>query len=98
MRTLDVLGRVVPAPPGRVLDVGGGPGTYASELSARGYEVVLIDSVPLHLEQARSLSAAGPGAFEVREGDARHLLRRVESEPQLLGASSHLLAVATRST
>ncbi len=73
VRTLDVIERVVPAPPGRVLDVGGGPGTYASGLSARGYEVVLVDPVPLHLEQARALSQSGPGAFEVREGDARSL-------------------------
>lgn len=73
VRTLDVLERAVPAPPGRVLDVGGGPGTYASELSERGYEVVLVDPVPLHLEQARTLSRSGPAAFEVREGDARSL-------------------------
>lgn len=73
VRTLDVLERSAPSPPARVLDVGGGPGTYASMLSAQGYDVSLLDPVPLHGEQARAMSAVGDTPFEVLLGDARSL-------------------------
>jgi protein-L-isoaspartate O-methyltransferase len=49
-----LLDRLLPAPPARVLDVGGASGVYASWLSERGYQVHLIDPVPLHREQAMS--------------------------------------------
>ena len=49
-RTLDVLERVLPPAPARVLDVGDGPGPYAVWLAARGYDVHLIDPAPLHVE------------------------------------------------
>lgn len=67
IRTLDLLERLLPPAPARVYDVGGGPGAYAAALGERGYEVVLLDPVPLHIEQAR---AAGVDAVE---GDARRL-------------------------
>lgn len=44
---------VLPAPPSRVLDVGGGTGVHARRLVARGYRVHLIDVVPDHVDQAR---------------------------------------------
>ncbi len=53
VRSLELLDRLLPAPPARVLDVGGGPGTYAAPLARRGYQVQLVDPVPLHVEQAR---------------------------------------------
>jgi 2-polyprenyl-3-methyl-5-hydroxy-6-metoxy-1,4-benzoquinol methylase len=68
LRTRVLLERFLPAPPARVLDVGGGSGVYASWLSSRGYQVHLIDPVPLHLEQARA-----DGRFSVAPGDARSL-------------------------
>jgi SAM-dependent methyltransferase len=68
LRTQVLLERFLPAPPARVLDVGGASGTYASWLSDRGYQVHLIDPVPLHLEQARA-----DGRFTVAPGDARSL-------------------------
>ena len=52
-RTLDVFRRTLPAPPATILDVGGGPGVYACRLAAQGYEVHLIDPVPMHIQQAR---------------------------------------------
>ncbi|SEK57199.1 class I SAM-dependent methyltransferase [Nonomuraea pusilla] len=67
-RTQDVLRRVLPAPPARVLDVGGGTGVHAEWLTADGYEVELLDPVPLHVELASRL----PGVT-AREGDAREL-------------------------
>ncbi|HEY6785838.1 MAG TPA: methyltransferase domain-containing protein, partial [Trebonia sp.] len=48
LRTRVLLERFLPAAPARVLDVGGGSGVYASWLADRGYQVRLIDPVPLH--------------------------------------------------
>ncbi len=75
-RTQELLRRHLPPPPAVVLDVGGGPGVYACWLAAQGYEVHLVDPVPLHLEQARAASAAQPGrpVASVRLGDARRLV------------------------
>ena len=58
VRSLELLDRLLPAPPARVLDVGGGPGTYAAPLARRGYRVHLVDAMPLHVEQAREVAAA----------------------------------------
>ena len=74
-RMQEIIGRFASPPPGVVLDVGGGPGRYSCWLASIGYEVHLIDPVPLHLEQARNASAAQPGhpLASVSEGDARQL-------------------------
>ena len=74
-RTQELLLRYLPPPLAVVLDVGGGTGHHALWLAARGYEVHLVDPVPLHLEQARRHSAeetAFPLA-SIRQGDARLL-------------------------
>jgi ubiquinone/menaquinone biosynthesis C-methylase UbiE len=68
VRTRELLGRFLPVPPARVLDVGGGAGAYAVPLIQSGYDVVLVDPVPLHVDQARQ---AGVSAAVV--GDARSL-------------------------
>jgi SAM-dependent methyltransferase len=67
-RTQDVLRRLLPAAPARILDVGGGSGVHAQWLAQDGYEVDLVDPVPLHVEQADRL----PGVT-ARLGDARSL-------------------------
>ncbi|MFK4105441.1 class I SAM-dependent methyltransferase [Streptomyces sp. NPDC019531] len=67
-RTQEVLRRLLPAPPARVLDVGGGSGVHAEWLAEDGYTVELVDPVPLHVEQAARL----PGVT-ARLGDAREL-------------------------
>ena len=67
-RTQDVLRRVLPAAPARVLDVGGGSGVHAEWLAGDGYRVELVDPVPLHVEHASGL----PGVT-ARLGDARAL-------------------------
>ncbi|MEW9529260.1 class I SAM-dependent methyltransferase [Microbispora sp. NPDC049125] len=67
-RTRDILRRVLPPPPLRVLDVGGGTGVHAEWLAADGYDVELIDPVPAHVERASLL----PGVT-ARQGDARAL-------------------------
>jgi SAM-dependent methyltransferase len=68
VRTLELLDRFLPAPPADVLDVGGGPGVYASALTDRGYRVRLVDALDLHVEHARR-----DGRFEAEIGDARAL-------------------------
>jgi ubiquinone/menaquinone biosynthesis C-methylase UbiE len=71
-RTTELLGRHLPPPPAAALDVGGGPGAYASWLANAGYRVHLVDPVPLHVEQASEASAGGT-LFTASLGDARHL-------------------------
>ena len=68
IRTQELLQRHLPSPPARILDIGGGSGVYASWLADLGYDVHLIDPVPLHVEQARA-----KGGFAAAEGDARAL-------------------------
>src|SRR5437899_5908520 len=58
IRTREIIGRYMPPPPCRVLDIGGGTGVYALPLSHQGYEVRLIDAVPLKssLPQVKTLN------------------------------------------
>ena len=71
-RTKELLARHLPGPSARILDVGGGPGRYSSWLAGRGYDVHLVDPVPLHVDQAEARAAAGP-TFAVELADARRL-------------------------
>lgn len=67
-RTRELIGRKLTAPPARVLDIGGGPGGYASWLTGLGYQVHLLDPVAKHVDAASRLGLAG-----VVAGDARAL-------------------------
>jgi len=99
IRSMELLGRLLPAPPARVLDVGGGPGTYAAPLARRGYRVHVVDPVPLHVEQARQAAGADPPArFTAALGDARGLAEREESQDAVLlfGPLYHLTEAADR--
>jgi SAM-dependent methyltransferase len=102
LRTQVLLERYLPAPPARVLDVGGGAGVYSSWLAKRGYEVHLVDPVLLHVEQARALAAADGGAdgpaFTAAPGDARGLAEADASRDAVLlfGPLYHLLERADR--
>lgn len=66
-RTQELIDRYLPDGSLDILDVGGGPGIYATWLSERGHRLDLIDPVPLHVEQAR---VAG---LRAEIGDARGL-------------------------
>ncbi|MFK0252711.1 class I SAM-dependent methyltransferase [Streptomyces sp. NPDC090445] len=93
-RTRELLGRHLPPPPARVLDVGGGPGTHARWLVEDGYEVLLVDPVPKHLAQAR---VHAPGC-SAELGDARRLAlpSRSFDAVLLLGPLYHLADRADR--
>jgi len=72
-RTKELLERFLPTAPAAILDVGGGPGAYAAWLAGRGYTVRLVDSVPLHIEQATARAAESEHRFTAALGDARDL-------------------------
>jgi len=71
VRTQEILRRHLPAPPARVLDVGGGTGAHARWLLTDGYSVHLLDIVPRHVEQA--LTRLGARGLTAEQGDARAL-------------------------
>ena len=56
LRTLELLDRLLPPAPARILDVGGGTGVYAVPLCERGYTVQLVDPVALHVERANRIA------------------------------------------
>jgi ubiquinone/menaquinone biosynthesis C-methylase UbiE len=58
IRTQDIINRYLKSPPAVVLDVGGAAGRYACWLAKRGYQVHLVDPVPLHIQQAQAASDA----------------------------------------
>ncbi|MBR7827631.1 methyltransferase domain-containing protein [Actinospica sp. MGRD01-02] len=93
-RTKELLLRFLPPAPARVLDVGGGPGVYASWLATIGYDVTLVDPVARHREQARIF-----GTFAVEDGDARALTAPDASADVvlMLGPLYHLVDPADRS-
>ena len=75
LRSRELLARHLVPPPAVVVDVGGGPGAYACWLAAEGYEVHLVDPVPLHVEQALQANAEGGARplASARVGDARRV-------------------------
>ncbi len=98
VRSVELLERLLPSPPARVLDVGGGPGTYAAPLARQGYLVHLVDPVPLHVEQARQAGGDPGGCFTAALGDARELSDPDESQDAVLlfGPLYHLTEAAHR--
>ena len=101
-RTQELIRRHVPPPPAVVLDVGGGAGAYSFWLAELGYEVHLVDPVPLHVERARAASAGrAHGRLASAEvGDARALSfgdRRADAV-LLLGPLYHLTEPADRAS
>ncbi|MGI8527858.1 MAG: class I SAM-dependent methyltransferase [Geodermatophilaceae bacterium] len=92
-RTQDILLRHLPPAPARVLDVGGGSGIYAGWLAGLGYQVHVVDPVPLHVGQAAAL----PGVTAA-VGDARALVEGEASYDAVLalGPLYHLIDRADR--
>ncbi|MQY14368.1 hypothetical protein SRB5_45340 [Streptomyces sp. RB5] len=92
LRTQELLRRHLPPAPATVIDIGGGPGIHAEWLIRDGYQVHLIDPVPRHVEQAKSVGAT------VELGDARRLSAADGScdVALVLGPLYHLLDRADR--
>lgn len=61
------------APAARVLDVGCGPGFFATELAKAGFAVTALDYSDGMLEKARQRAAACGVAVDFVQGDAEHL-------------------------
>ena len=98
-RTKDVLSRVLPEPPARVVDVGGAAGAYSAWLAARGYDVHLVDAAPRLVDEARRRNATLPKpitSFSV--ADARRLPQESGSAAAVLvmGPLYHLPAAPDR--
>jgi len=95
LRTQELLRRLLPPPPARVLDVGGATGVHASWLAQDGYRVHVIDPVAHHVETAAALADV---TAEV--GDACHLSAAADSVDAvlLLGPLYHLPAAQDRET
>ncbi len=101
-RSRELILRHLPPPPNVVSDIGGGPGVYACWLAREGYEVHLVDPVPLHLQQAAEASSDQPATpiASVSLGDARSLAQGSDSCDSLLlmGPMYHLTNRADRLT
>jgi SAM-dependent methyltransferase len=70
-RTREILGRYLPPPPARVLDVGGGTGVHADWLLDAGYDVHLVDLTARHVGEA--LARLADRGLTAEVGDARDL-------------------------
>jgi 2-polyprenyl-3-methyl-5-hydroxy-6-metoxy-1,4-benzoquinol methylase len=92
VRTQEIITRVLPAGPLRILDVGGGPGVHARWLAEAGHEVVVVDPVPRHVEASAAL-ADDDLAVTAQLGDARALPQEDATFDVvlLLGPLYHLL-------
>jgi ubiquinone/menaquinone biosynthesis C-methylase UbiE len=98
LRTEQLLQRWLPPPPARVLDVGGAAGVYSGWLASLGYEVHLVDPMPLHVEQAMRFAAELEKRFTAAVGDARALEAADASVDAvlMLGPLYHLVARTDR--
>jgi SAM-dependent methyltransferase len=100
-RTKEILTRVLPAAPARIVDVGGAAGSYSLWLADRGYDVHLVDASPRLVDEARRRNdrAAAPIA-SLTVGDAR-LLPQADGTAAavlVLGPLYHLITAADRVT
>ena len=95
VRTQEILRRFLPAPPAKVVDVGGGPGVHARWLAEDGYQVHLVDLTPRHLTIAE-MELGRRITTEV--GDARALAQpdNTFDAALLLGPLYHLTSRTDR--
>jgi SAM-dependent methyltransferase len=100
-RTKEILARVLPEAPARIVDVGGAAGSYSLWLADRGYDVHLVDASPRLVDEARRRNdrAAAPIA-SLTVGDARLLPEADGTAAAVLvfGPLYHLITAADRVT
>jgi ubiquinone/menaquinone biosynthesis C-methylase UbiE len=100
-RTREILTRVLPEPPARIVDVGGAAGAYSFWLAEQGYEVHLVDSSARLVEEARRRNAKSPKPIaSLSVADARRLPQQDASAAAVLvmGPLYHLPVAADRVT
>jgi SAM-dependent methyltransferase len=100
VRTLELLDRHLPSPPGRIVDVGGGTGVYAVPLVERGFEVHVIEPIEAHVEHvAQTARRDGLYGLTSELGDARDLsgVPPLADAVLLLGPLYHLTEASDRS-
>lgn len=94
IRTQEIVARSLPRPPARIIDVGGAAGVYSLWLLDQGYDVHLIDALPLHVELATQTfnQHARRSHASACVGDARQLTEPESSADVilLLGPLYHL--------
>jgi SAM-dependent methyltransferase len=98
-RTKEILARVLPAAPARIVDVGGAAGAYSLWLAGRGHHVDLVDASPRLVDVARARSAASRTPIaSLTVADARRLPQDAGSAAAvlLMGPLYHLPAAADR--
>ncbi len=72
-RNKELIGRYLPASGAVIIDVGGGPGVYAEWLAEMGHNVLLVDPVNKHIQQAQKRAAKLKKPFKAELGEARNL-------------------------
>ena len=96
VRTQNIIMQYLKSPPAVVLDIGGAAGRYSCWLASEGYEVHLVDPVPLHIKQAKEASKgqAETPITSCTVGDARQLefADGTADAVLLLGPMYHLLS------
>jgi ubiquinone/menaquinone biosynthesis C-methylase UbiE len=98
-RSREIIARVIPAPPARIVDVGGAAGAYSLWLAGRGYEVHLVDASARLVEEARARSARATAPIaSLSVADARRLPQQDNSAAVILvmGPLYHLTEAADR--
>ena len=98
-RTKELLARVLPEPPARIVDVGGAAGAYSLWLAEAGYEVHLVDASPRLVEEARRRSAGSATRIaSLSVADGRRLPQENDSAAAVLvmGPLYHLPSAADR--
>jgi SAM-dependent methyltransferase len=100
LRVWELLERFPPSPPAAVLDVGGAAGRYSVPLAAAGYEVRLVDPVPVLVAQAEQAAREAGVPLAAEAGDARSLPAADDSADAVLlfGPLYHLTDSADRVT
>src|SRR5262249_19663782 len=98
-RTRELLTRVLPPPPARILDVGGAAGAYSFWLAERGYDVHLVHTSPRLVAEAMRRNETAPARIaSATVGDARALPHDAGSAAAVLvmGPLYHLVEARDR--
>ncbi len=98
--TLKALDETLPPAPADVIDIGGGPGRYAIELSRRGYRATLLDLAQANLDLAAQKAAeAGVNLHATVHGNALDLSAFADNTfdaALLMGPLYHLVSLEDR--